>query len=81
MDRRISEPDLPSPAPARVRLIAERIEERLRRHLEARSVEAVRDAVVQGRVVRVGGADASSVVAFKRGVLIIAGVENVIHDE
>jgi hypothetical protein len=61
--------------------IARRIEERLRRHLDAPAVGPVRDALVRGQVVRVAGTRAPTVVAFKRGVLFIAGLEYVISDD
>jgi hypothetical protein len=69
-----------SPIPsARERLVAERIEERLRRFLNADRAAQIRDAVVRGQVVHAG--PEPSIVAFKRGVLFVAGREYVISDD
>lgn len=71
-------PPSESPLPAVVRVI----DERLSRHLSASAVARVRDAVLHGRVVHLAGGNRRGlVVAFKRGVLFVAGTEYVISDE
>lgn len=66
------------PLPARV---VQRIEERLRRHLAPAAVSRVRDAVVGGQVVHLERAQRAPIVAYKRGVLFVAGFEYVIDDD
>jgi hypothetical protein len=61
--------------------VATRIEERLRLHLDGAAAEEVCAALVNGQVVHLGGPGAGGLVAFKRGVLFIAGLEYVISDE
>jgi hypothetical protein len=64
-------------APALVR----RIDDRLRRHLAAAAVVGVREAVLRGQVVHLHAAGRAPVVAYKRGVLFVAGKEYVIDDD
>jgi hypothetical protein len=71
----------PVAAPVVREVIARRIEERLRRHLTSQAVDRIRDAVVEGQVVRVEDAAEPSVIAYKRGVLFVAGLEYVINDD
>lgn len=69
-----------SPSPIR-RVLAQRIEDRLRRHLAAGSVVGVRDAVLRGQVVHLKPGKGAPLVAYKRGVLFVAGKEYVIDDD
>jgi hypothetical protein len=64
-------------APALVR----RIDDRLRRHLAAAAVVGVREAVLRGQVVHLRAVGRAPVVAYKRGVLFVAGKEYVIDDD
>lgn len=74
----LGSPRPPSPLPPRV---VQRIEERLRRHLTPAAVPRVRDAVVGGQVVHLESGQRAPIVAYKRGVLFVAGTEYVIDDE
>ncbi|MEO8604238.1 MAG: hypothetical protein ABI629_16805 [bacterium] len=70
--------DVPAPS-----AVVQRIEDCLRRHLSEASVQPVRDAVLGGEVVHMPPiADAPApVVAYKRGVLFVAGTEYVIRED
>lgn len=64
--------------------VAARIADRLRRHVPAPVVERVCDAVMRGQVVHLPAdtdPDHATVVAFKRGVLFVAGREYVIDGD
>ncbi|MDX2166214.1 MAG: hypothetical protein SF182_04100 [Deltaproteobacteria bacterium] len=63
------------------RALVQRIEERLRRHLAAGAVVGVREAVLRGQVVHLNAEKGAPLVAYKRGVLFVAGKEYVIDDD
>ena len=69
--------DADPPVPPQV---VRRIEERLRRHLAPATVARVRDAVLGGEVVHLVPGARAPLVAYKRGVLFVAGTEYVIDD-
>jgi hypothetical protein len=72
---------VPASLPPMRRALAQRIEDRLRRHLAAGSVAGVREAVLRGQVVHLNAGKGAPLVAYKRGVLFVAGKEYVIDDE
>jgi hypothetical protein len=62
--------------------VAHLIDDCLRRHLSEAAVPRVREAVLRGQVVHLTAADTHApVVAYKRGVLFVAGTEYVIDEE
>ncbi len=61
--------------------IQRRIKHRLRTHLDEGAVEPISDAILSGQVVRLDSTERPSIVAFKHGVLFVAGTEYVIADE
>ena len=61
--------------------IYEIIERRLRNHFEDAAVGTISDAVIRGQVVRLPTQPAVGIVAYKRGVLFVAGREYVISDD
>ena len=81
MDNVISQPEVSAPTGGAHEALNARIAECLRLHLEAPAVEGVCAALARGQVVRLGALQAGGLVAFKRGVLFIAGYEYVLGDE
>jgi len=60
--------------------IQHRIKRRLRTHLDEGVVGPISDAILKGEVVRLDS-NRPGIVAFKHGVLFVAGTEYVIADE
>lgn len=57
------------------RIVRQRIEQRLRRHIGDEELQSVCKAVLDGRVVRLARGAALDVVALRRGVLFVGGTE------
>jgi hypothetical protein len=81
MDTVMNHPGTSADSGATPDTVLVRIAERLSFHLEPLAVEGVCAALARGQVVRLGAPEAGGLVAFKRGVLFIAGYEYVIGDE
>jgi len=61
--------------------IHKRIEQRLRRFVDAAAVGSVCEAILRGQVIHLNWEKKSGVVAFRRGVLFVAGREYIIGEE
>jgi len=66
---------------ARQERIESRIKRRLRTYVDEGAVDPISAAILKGEVVRLQSASRPGIVAFKHGVLFVAGTEYVIADE